>query len=266
MKKLVGYLATLALLALTWPAGAGAESHEASEGAVGVVTQVTYWTVKDGMSDDFEAGLTAHNALHASQNDPNGLHTWQVVSGKRAGTYIRVSFGHHWADFDVTGENVEADEADAAVNVDPYLEKGVPMFYSVLPALSRLPPGEGPSGVSRVITFDVRPGKQGAFLEAIGKIHEAIVKTDWLASYIWYQREDGGRLPTYVVVLPGPDWASFAPNEKPLPAVLTEVYGAEETAKILAGIADSVESEWSETTVYRRDLSYLPLDPALPAE
>lgn len=259
MKRFFGCLAALAVLAMAWPVAAGATSHEGGEEAPGVVTQVTYWTVKDGMEDDFEAGLEKHNALHASQNDPTGLHTWQVVSGPHVGTYIRVSFGHHWADFDAAGENVEADEADAAVNVDAYIESATPMFYSVLPMLSRFPQGEGPSGVSRIITFNVRPGRQGAFMETIGKIHAAIEKTDWLAHYIWYQREDGGRLPTYVVVLPGPNWASFAPNEKPLPAVLMEVYGEQETAKILGGITDSVESEWSETAVYRKDLSYLPV-------
>ena len=181
-------------------------------------------------------------ALHASQNDPHGLHTWRVVTGKRVGMYIRASFGHHWSDFDASGENFEADEADAAANVDPYLESAQPMFYSMLPEASRFA-GGGPSGLSHIITFNVRPGKQGVFMETLGKIHAAIEKTDWLESYIWYERASGGRVPTYVLVLPMANWAAFEPNEKPMPAMLAEVYGAEEAGVILGGISEAVESE-----------------------
>lgn len=227
----------------------------------GDVARVTYWTVRDGHADDFEAGLKAHNGFHARHNDPQALLTWEIVTGKRAGQYIRASFDHEWADFDAAGEMVEADDADAAANVDPHIAASQPVIAVALRDLTN--PGDGPPfALSRVIYFHVRPGKQRQFLEAVGKIHAALSKVEggWPA-YFWYEIVDGGTIPTYVVSLGRKSWADFDPGDKNMAAVISAEYGAEGTAELFAAIGDAVEHEHSYTAAFRADLSYLPAAP-----
>ncbi len=134
MRKAVLNLVGLCALLLVLPALAQAQEEP------GVVARWTYWTIKAGMEDQFEEGLKRHNAFHKSQNDDWALHTWQVVTGKNSGKYVRGSFDHHWADFDAEDEMAEADAADSATNIDPYIEAGRPAIYNYLADLSRPSP------------------------------------------------------------------------------------------------------------------------------
>lgn len=118
--------APIAALAAAAALAAGAA---AAQDAPGTIARVTYWTLHSGTVADFEKGLQAHNAFHAEQGDPHPIHTWRVITGERAGQYLRGSFGHHWADFDEPAKWAEADDADAAANVDPFLAAEDDMRY-----------------------------------------------------------------------------------------------------------------------------------------
>jgi hypothetical protein len=241
--------AVVALALLVLPAPAVAED-------AGNVARVAYWTVRDGHEADFEAGLAAHNQLHADQNDPNALLTWRIVTGKRNGQYLRASFGHEWADFDRESAMAEADQADSAKNIDPYVAKREPVFGLAMPQLSN--PGGPSAGVNRVIYFHVHSGKQQQFEGVIAKIHAALSKVEggWPA-YHWYEMLTGS-LPTYVVALPRANWAGFAPGETPFGEAIAAEYGADGAKKIFEALGDAVEHEYSYISVFRADLSYLP--------
>ena len=250
MKRIITLAAAamaLALMLLPAPALAG---------DAGNVARVTYWTIRDGHEADFEAGLAAHNQIHVDQQDPNALLTWQIVTGKRNGQYLRGSFGHDWADFDQESAIAEADAADSAKNIDPHIANAEPVFAVAMPELSN--PGSGPSSVSQVIFFHVRPGKQQQFEGVIGKIHAALGKVEggWPA-YIWYEVSTGS-LPTYVVSLPRGNWAGFEPGDTSLGAAVAAEYGAEGAGKIFEALGDAIEHQHSYITVLRTDLSYLP--------
>lgn len=251
MKRIITLAAAamaLALMLLPAPALAG---------DAGNVARVTYWTIRDGHEADFEAGLKAHNQLHVDQQDPNALLTWQIVTGKRNGQYLRGSFGHDWADFDQESATAEADAADSAKNIDPHIAGAEPVFGVAMPELSN-PGSGGPRGVSQVIYFHVRPGKQQQFQGVIGKIHAALGKVEggW-PSYLWWELATGS-LPTYVVSLPRDNWAGFAAGDTPLGAAVAAEYGPEETKKIFEALGDAVEHEHSYISVLRADLSYMP--------
>jgi hypothetical protein len=251
MKKVLAALTVLAALSLALPADAFAQEEP------GVVARITFWTVRDGMEDEFEEGLKKHNAFHASIDDDWAIHTWQIVSGKRTGQYVRASFGHHWADFDREEEIAEQDSADSAQTLDPYIASARTQFYRFLPDLSR-PAEGGPSKLIRVVFFHLHQGSEPKFRGAIAKAHAAIQKTGWGSSYLWHELEDGGSHPTYALGLPRDSWAGFAPQDKNFVEMLTEAYGEEDAGKVLRAITESIDHQWSETSAYREELSYLP--------
>ena len=243
-------LAVLALALLLAPAPAPAEDG-------GNVARVAYWTIRDGHVADFEAGLAAHNQLHVAQKDPHPLLTWEIVSGKRTGQYIRGSFGHEWADFDQEAANAEADAADSAKNLDPHIASAEPVFGVARPELSN-PPSGPPSGVSQVIYFHVNQGMAQQFVGAIKKVHAALGKVEggW-PSYLWYDLASGS-LPTYVLSLPRANWAGFAPGDPSLFDAVAAEYGPEDAQSIFAEFSAAVEHQHAFFSVFRGDLSYMP--------
>ncbi len=221
----------------------------------GTIARMARWEAQPGMTDEFEAGLKAHNALHVEQNDPNPLFTFEILSGDQVGQYLRGSFNHNWADFDDAGENAEADAADSAVNINPYLASTTTIFWRSVSNLSN--PADGLKPLARVIFFQLKPGHERAFTAAVGKIHGVLSEMDWPA-YEWYSLVDGGYSPTWVVVLPRDNWAGFAPGEKSFFDVVAEALGDEEAAEVFKALGSSTAKQWSHTIAWREDLSYMP--------
>lgn len=238
-------LCAAVLVSIAAPAAAQGDGNLAS---------VTYWTVDPENTEAFEAGLQAHNQLHADQGDPVALITWQAISGSRNGQYGRGSFDHEWADFDLDEAMEEADTADSAIHLTPYIEAAEPMIWASMPEISN--PAGGPQPIARIYEFRVRPGHAFAFEEAVGKIHAALMKHDW-PHYEWYVLVDGGRTPTYAAVVPRENWAGFAPGETSMMEAVAGEYG-DDARSIFEAFGATVEAQEAFTIVYREDLSYLP--------
>jgi hypothetical protein len=235
----------VALLALALVSGIAV----AQEGG-GTLASVTYWSIAPGTQAQFEAGLKAHNQLHAGQEDPVPLLTWEMLSGPRVGQFGRGSFGHVWSDFDVEPANAAADVADSQVHITPYIAGAEPMVWDHLPGISN--PAAAPGAISRIIEFYLHPGHEQAFLGAIKRIHEILAEHDW-APYDWYALVDGGEVPTMAVVLPRDNYAGFAPPDPSLDEVL-----GEEAAEIFEIIGKATRKQVNSTAAFRPDLSYMP--------
>lgn len=216
----------------------------------GNLSSIVTWSIQAGSTEEFEAGLVAHNQFHADQGDPVPIMTWMIVSGPAVGSYGRGSFGHSWADFDQDEEFAKADTADSAATITPYIKSSNPTIWAEMPELSN--PADGPGNVLRVIQFAVRPGHAGAFEQGVAKIHAALSEHDW-PSYLWHSLVDGGRTPTYAVVLPRENYAGFAPGE----TTFMEALG-EDGPAILQAMGAATESQMSFTLQLRTDLSYFP--------
>jgi len=250
MRRFGVFLVILAVLMLILPAGAQQEP--------GPIARVGLFKIKSGMGQQFEQGIKRHNDWHKKQNDKWEYHTWEVVSGENAGRFYRGTFGHHWDDFDAEEKWAAADSADSMVNMDPYVDSATPSFYAYLPKVSRPPTGEGPARLASLLWFHLHMGKNDEFMHAIGKVHEAIGKTNWPAHYEWYVMVNGGEHPTYVLSLPRTKWADFKPPEKAFDAMLEEAFGRQEAQSLLQELDKSIHCERSEIVSYRADLSYVP--------
>ncbi len=243
---------SLAALALALPALA---QQKPNVGRVFVVRP------KPGMTQQFEEGRKRHNEFHRKQNDTWAWQTFQVETGEAMGSYVTVTFGHTWQDFDTWEAKMgPADAADAGTNMGPYIAGETNGFWVYLGDFSRPPESTQPRKMSEVFHFMVNPDAEEKFVYAIRKIHEAIGKTNWQPHqpYAWYGLANGGETPHFVLVLPHNSWAEMAEPEVSFDAMIEKAFGREEAEPLLRSLSETIRHQWTETLLYRSDLSYVP--------
>jgi hypothetical protein len=221
------------------------------------VTRVTVWKVKPGMEAKFEEGLKRHNAFHRKRGDSMPFTTFLIQSGPLTGSYLRVAGNRHWQDFDAEAAIAKADEADSAVNTDPYIESSRSMYFRFLPDVSRIKAG-APPAMFAINFYRLKFGKTDDFTRAITKFHEAIGKTQWPVHYGWFALVNGGEGPEFVLSLPRDKWADFNPPEKPFGKMLEEAFGRAEADSIRDTFQNAVAGLSTEIIEYLPDLSYIP--------
>jgi len=225
----------------------------------GTIAQVIVSRAKAGATTAYEEGRKRHVAWHKSQNDPWSWQTWQTTSGSDVGSYVTVTFGHHWKDIDTWEAKFgDGDSADVERNIAPHTQSTTIGYYDFLAADSRPAPDTTPTKMSEVVHFFLKPGKSGAFRHALSRIHEAIGKTQWPVNYLWYELANGGEGPHYVLVLPRNSWADMADPEVSFPAMLTKAFGPYEAGQVLDTFGSASRTQVSEMLLYRSDLSYVP--------
>lgn len=245
------------LAAFSMPAQLQAQ-QQTKPGDIGMVeTQ----TLKPGMMKQYEDGRKQMTAWRKQQNDPRPLFVWEVLSGRRAGSYVVGRFGLHWADLDkppVSG----ASETEKFMQVmGGAVESVVPRYYERLDKVSHdNSMGAEPPKLSEVITFRVRGGRAGDFRSAIARIADAAEKTKWPVHYSFYALANGGRAGTYVLVEPHPNWADLEekPGVKPFRDMLKDAFGQAEADSVVRRLDTSIKSEYIEMIEYRPSLSYIP--------
>jgi hypothetical protein len=224
------------------------------------VAEVILTHVKPGMTKAYEEGRKRHSAWHKTQADKWGWLTWEVASGDDLGAYVTGSFAHHWKDFDDWEAKLgRGDAADVEINLNPSTASARLSYYQVLADISRPGPDPTkPAKMSAIVHFLLKPSKEAAFREAITRIHEAIGKTSWPATYTWYVLVNGGEGPHYVLAMPHDSWASMEELDPPFPAMMAKAFGSYEASRLMSVLDDSVKAQTSEMLVYRPDLSYVP--------
>jgi hypothetical protein len=221
-----------------------------------IISRVMVWKAKPGMEAKFEEGLKRHNDFHRRQGDPMALTTLQVQSGPETGAYVRLASDRHWADFDAEEAMAKADQADTAVNTDPYIASTTTSYYRQLMDVSR--PKPAAAAMYSITFYQVKLGKTDDFMRAIKKFHEAIGKAEWPVHYAWFALANGGDGPQYVLSIPRDKWADFNPLEKTFEKIMEEAYGRSETEAIFDSFDHSVAGTSSEIVAFRADLSYIP--------
>lgn len=226
----------------------------------GTIAALEFQSPKNGMVKQYEEGRKQKAEWHKQQKDPLPLYVWETVSGDHTGTYIVGRLGQHWADLDKPAIPDQTDVEEFNKVIGAYVQSVVTRYYDFLPKVSKPTDSKAPSKFSEVITFHVRSGKGEDFRSAMGRIHEAIQKTNWPVNYFWYLLANGGATGTYVLVLPRANWADFEdkPDMKPFPEMLKDAFGQAEADSITKRLDSSIDSETSEIAQFRPDLSYLP--------
>ena len=224
------------------------------------VGRVYVMTPKSGMVKQFEDGRKRHMDWHKKQNDTWRWETWQIETGPSTGSYYSTTFGHNFADFDTWEAKLGApDAADSATNMGTYLtDSGDNGFWMVLGDMSHPPDASAPLKLAEVNHFFLKPGSEDDFSNAVKKINDAIVKSNWPAHYIWYVLVDGGESPHYVLLLFMNGWADLAEPDPPFNSMLEKAMGRHDAEAILHTLNQNTKRISTETIRFRPDLSYIP--------
>ena len=225
----------------------------------GTLARTFFVNVKPGMVIEFEKAYKGHVEWHRRNNDTWRWDAWEVVNGDNLGQYVVRSPGHHWSDFDGNPELRAADRDHYLTNVAEYVESNSSKIVQMLTELSRWPEGEEPPAYVTVIQFRVRYGSSEKFTYALEKVNKAIDKSNWPSrGHAWLEVVNGGEQPTYVLVLPRTSWADMKVPDKPLWAMIEEVYGRQGSENLQKVFRKLVVSETSSIARYRSDLTSLP--------
>jgi len=252
--SLLARLSLIVIAALVTVGSAMAQSADDKP----LIERATLWTIKPGMGSKFEAGLKRHNQFHVKQGDTQSHETYSIESGENTGSYWRIASNRHWEDFDAEEKFGEADAADSDVNLTPYIESAIPMYYEFLVDVSNPGPQDGPAAMYELIFFQVKPGHYNQFSLAMKKVKGAADKVSWTERWAWFVLANGGEHDQFVLALPHDKWADFNPSQKPFPIMLEEALGKLEADAVFAMFDDSIASNTSEIVRYRADLSYMP--------
>jgi hypothetical protein len=207
-----------------------------------------------------EQARQKHMQFHKSQGDTWTWNTWEIATGDNTGVYVTSTCGHAWKDFDAWEKKMgKVDRQDAMASMGPFEQASWNGFYTYRSDLSLREANTQPAPMESVAIYVLHPGATNDFVEAINKITAALKKDpNWPKTSGWLQLVNGGEAPTFVVLGARQSWADFAPLDKSVQDVTTAAYGKEGADALLKVIRDTTAHLYTETAVYRPDLSYLP--------
>ena len=221
------------------------------------VTQVIRTTVKPGMTAQYEAGRKKHMAWHKQQADPWTWNTSEVMTGPQTGDYLTSTGNHQWKDFDSwLAKYGDGDTADSAANVGPHVASTQVSYWTLLPAVSKMP-ASGPLQPMFTLTiYQIKPGSDEAILAALGKLKGALDAGYGLPLLV-YRLSNGGTIPSYALVSPRGSMADMDPQPS-MQSVVEKALGKAGGDALVKAFFDNVVTGTSEMLVRRADLSYAP--------
>ena len=250
MRPLIASLSVALVVAVAAPALAQTPPPDS-------VAQVFRQQARPGMTAEYEAGRKKHMAWHKAQGDTWVWNTYDITTGPDTGGYIIVSSNHQWADFDTWNAKFAAgDTADADASMGSSRGPSEMSFWTQLNSLSRLPPPESaPTPLVSLTTYSVKPGHDAALTAAIGKLNTALNAGKYPLHSVWYRLTNGGSTPTYAVVTPRANMASF---DVAILGALEKQLGKAGTDTLVKEFFDNVTGVTTELLQRRADLSHAP--------
>jgi hypothetical protein len=212
-------------------------------------------TVRAADITAFEEAYLRHVDWHRQQNDSWTWTMWSSDTGD-LGRYIVISGGHTWTDFDSPPVDEAADGADALARFGGYLTSVSSGLARIMADVSR--PAADPVPMVHVIEYELKAGKEGDFLQVVGKFKEAADQASWPLHYLWVDMVSSGGGADYALVLQHESWASFAPQEMSPTAVLENAFGRQEAQSLLDMFTGTIETSSERVWTLRPDLTYTP--------
>ena len=225
------------------------------------IASIETQTPKNGMVQQYEQGRKQKADWHKQQKDPQPLYVWETMSGDSTGNYLVGRLNQHWADMDKPPIADQADTEEFNKVIGSYVQSVSARYYEFLPKLSNPDTSSStPSKFVELITFRIHRDKIGAFRAALGRVSEAVKKTNWPVHYEFYELVNGGYDGTFILAEPHANWADFEekPDVKPLRDMLKDAFGAAEADALYQQLESPIENESSEIIQFRPDLSYMP--------
>lgn len=176
------------------------------------ITMMYTMTAKAGSEAGFEAALKSHMEFREANGDPWDWRFYQVVVGKKVGTYMARSSDHTWADFDSYMNSDFAAVVDPhwGATVQPLVEESSNVIEQGNEALSRVPANSDAYSLFNVTVFYLKPDQQEAFMETVGEFREVIIEANLPFYWVLNSPVAGAEGPSMAIVGFAETWAEFA--------------------------------------------------------
>lgn len=222
------------------------------------IARVYVMTPAPGQQQAFEKALTAHAQWRKQAGDPWSWSVYQVVDGEDLGSFLVRSGGHTWADLDAYDAGF-GQRGDARFNADvgPLLAHISSSITQEDTSLVRMP--DSPDGYTlvQVTRYHVKPEKSQAFHALVGKIHRAIVDSDWPVHYAFVNTVSGADGQDVIMAGFHDGWADFAEPDPSFDQMLARKYGEEAAGKMMHTFGDAVWGWDSMTLRLRPEMSVM---------
>ncbi len=223
------------------------------------LARMYFVTATPGHGAQLETAIKEHAQWRKQSGDPWTWMVYQIVSGEHLGDFVIRSGDHSWADFDAydAGFGTKGG-AHWEEHVMPHVASITGTINVVDTTNVRWPEDQSKINLLAVYTYHLKPGKEQAFTQAVGKIHKAIVEHKYPTYYgfDWTAIGPGGQ--TVSLVLPFENWAAMQGPEEELGAFLVRAMGQEEAMKTFEQFDSTYHASESMVVLLRRDLSVLP--------
>jgi len=206
---------------------------------------------------DLANGYRKHLEWHVEISDPILWYGWFVVEGDRLGNFVDGAFDITGAEFD-SRPNPAGDAEDANAT---FLPTATPLYRHVNRlredlGTSRFLEDRNPTPLMQVVYYQVRPGKQVVFENALDEIAKAARSAN--LSYAVYESLTGTSGTVYSVYVPMTGFRDFDTTAHSLESVARATLSSEALSLAMTDIAAAAESTSSEIWQYRSDLSLIP--------
>jgi len=214
-------------------------------------------TPKDGMIAQFEAALQAHVRWRSENNDPWNWGVSTVEVGETLGRYGIRSGGHSWADFDAYDAGFGPEGlVHWNATVAPLVQSMSSAITTQNQAISNPPPAGRASAFVNVVTFQLRPGRELQFTQAITSATEILMEHDFGGYWVWSSAVSGGGPgPSMSLVSFHTSWADMAEPDPTFEAIMMQELGQDGFMEWNSELGQTYRGVESITLRLRPDLS-----------
>lgn len=255
MTTTIRFLFVFLLLA---PLTVSAQSTDSIEGEAGILFG---YFPKEGKESAFDEGYKKHLEWHRNNNDPFVWYGWYVITGDRVGMFIDGTFGLSFQAFDNRVKPRE-DAAHFEQTTAPYADVAYRKVFTLKKELSTVTPLEQktPSRHVEAYTFSIRPGMEPLFEEVLSTLSARVKKEQPARSFTLYRQLTGGRLPSYLLMVPHDGFAAFDSGKTitTLSNTIIQTFDESESKNLTDRLSRCIQNIHGETWLYRPDLSYFP--------
>ncbi|MBT4661725.1 MAG: hypothetical protein HN927_02145 [Candidatus Marinimicrobia bacterium] len=222
------------------------------------IYRVIYLKAKAGQKGQFLAGMKEHtNKFHSK--GVSKVRTHEVVSGDKAGWYVRSSGPFTWAEVDKyeADHSSKAHAAHGAKVFGPYIGDRVgPMYWSRRDDFSyNRNTSSKPSKLTRVSFTHLNPLMDGEYRDLRMQIKEAHEKTNSDDSFTVGQLVHGGKMHTYAQFYSLNSWADMASSGPSNASRMNEVFGQGGWGRLMSKGQKIIYKRNDEMRVYMEEYS-----------
>ena len=219
------------------------------------LTQSYAFTPKAGQAQQFEDAVRAFFQWAKEHGETWDWSAHRIITGEKFGTYLFISHGHTWADFDDAAKYRREASKYWDENVAPYVASKETRIFRFLPELSYLPDSQvlEERNFSAVAEIHLKPFAATPFLAEIGKFVDVMKNQESAQPLMTFVLVDGGD-DQIVFAHPQVKWSGVEGVYKSLQDTIDKM--GPEAEELGRKLSELTKRRGRSTLAHRADLSF----------